>query len=118
MSYADLLTDRCDVYHMQKEETNGAYGVPGETDYIYPPVPDSSNVPCLFVQGRTIDSSKIIKNEPGISLLESFKVHFFIETDVRLNDKVIFDGVVYRLEIPRKIRDHHIEVTAIRDDSI
>jgi hypothetical protein len=114
MSYADLLTDRCDVYHLLEQQGSGTYGVPGEEDYSYPAVPDIQNVSCLFAK----ESLKVSKDEPGVTIIQSFLVHFFVESDVRFNDKVIFNGNTYRLEIPRKIRGHHIEVTAIRDDSI
>lgn len=114
MSYADLLTDRCDIYHLVENQAGGSYGVPGEKEYSYPVAPDRVNVPCLFAK----ESLKIEKNEPGIVIVQSFLVHFFIEDDVRFNDKVVFNGINYRLELPRKIREHHIEVTAIRDDLI
>ena len=114
MSYEDLLTDRCNVYHLIENQETGTYGVPGETDYSYPALSDLQNVSCLFAK----ESTKVVKEEPGIQIVQSFLVHFFINTDVRFNDKVIFNGVTYRLEIPRNIRGHHIEVTAVKDDLI
>lgn len=113
MSYADLLTDRCDVYHLIETQEAGTYGVPGEKGYSYPAAPDLEKAACLFAK----ESTKLIKNEPGVQIVQSFLVHFFIGTDVRFNDKVVFNGITYRLEIPRNIRGHHIEVTAVRDDS-
>jgi hypothetical protein len=114
MSYADLLTDRCDIYHLTENQGAGKYGVPGETEYTYPSLPDATEVPCLFVNGNT----SVYKNEPGVAIAQSFLVHFFIEDDIRYNDKVVFGGITYRLEIPRNIRDHHIEVRAVKDDTI
>ncbi|MFD0825851.1 DUF3599 family protein [Neobacillus sp. M.A.Huq-85] len=114
MSYENLLTDRCSVYHLIKEQETSSYGVPGETKYEYPANPDLLDIPCLF--GKS--SQKIYNSEPGVVFIETFLVHFFIGTDVRFNDKVIFNGTTYRLDVPRNIRSHHIEVTAVRDDSI
>jgi hypothetical protein len=114
MSYADLLTDHCDIYHLTENQGTGKYGVPGETEYAYPSFPDMTNVACFFGNGNT----NVFKNEPGVAISQSFLVHFFIEDDIRYNDKVVFNGVSYRLEIPRKVRDHHIEVRAVRDDTI
>ncbi len=114
MSYADLLTDECIVYHQIENQGTASYGVPGEAGYSYLVVPDLQNVSCLFAK----ENLKVVKEEPGVQIVQSFLVHFLIDTDVRFNDKVIFNGNTYRLEIPRNIRGHHIEVTAIRDDLI
>ncbi|MBT2727842.1 DUF3599 family protein [Bacillus sp. ISL-75] len=114
MSYADLLTDRCDIFHLMENQETAAYGVPGETEYTYPVSPDLQQVLCLF--GK--ESLQVNKNEPGVTIVQSFLVHFFVDSGIRFNDKVIFNGITYRLEIPRNVRTHHIEVRAVRDDSI
>lgn len=114
MSYADLLTDRCDVFHLNENQEAASFGVPGETEYSYPSVPDLVSVSCLFAK----ESLQVAKEEPGVTIIQSFLVHFFVEADVRFNDKVIFNGTAYRLEVPRNIRNHHIEVRAIKDDLI
>jgi hypothetical protein len=114
MSYVDLLTDRCDILHLTETQEAAEYGVPGETEYAYPDTPDLTDVSCLFAK----ESIQVTKEEPGVSIVQSFLVHFFVETDVRFNDKVIFNGTTYRLEVPRNIRNHHIEVRAIKDDLI
>jgi hypothetical protein len=114
MSYEDLLSDRCDIYHLTELQEGTSFGVPGETKYSYPEVPDLQNFPSLFVK----ENVKVEKNEPGIVIVQSFLVHFLVNTDVRFNDKVIFNGQAYRLQVPRNIRSHHIEVIAIKDDLI
>ncbi|AGK52030.1 DUF3599 family protein [Bacillus sp. 1NLA3E] len=114
MSYQDLLTDRCAVYHLVENQEAGSFGVPGETAYSYPVLSDLQNVSCLFAK----ESTKVVKEEPGVEIVQSFRVHFLINTDVRFNDKIVLNGTSYRLEIPRNIRGHHIEVTAIRNDLI
>jgi hypothetical protein len=114
MSYADLLTDRCDIFHLVENQKAAAYGVPGETQYTYSVLPDREKVPCLF--GKEL--LHVNKDEPGVTIVQSFLVHFFDDADVRFNDKVIFNGTTYRLEVPRSIRGHHIEVRAVKDDSI
>jgi hypothetical protein len=114
MSYTDLLTDRCDIYHLTELQEGASYGIPGETEYSYPNVPDLQEVPSLFVK----ENVKIEKNEPGVVIIRSFLVHFLVNTDVRFNDKVVFNGLAYRLQVPRNIRNHHIEVMALKDDLI
>lgn len=114
MSYDSLLTDRCDVYHLIENTEAATYGVPGESDFSYSSSPDLQDVPCLF--GK--ESIRTFKNEPGVQIVQSYLVHFFIGADVRFNDKVIFNGNTYRLEVPRNMRGHHIEVMAVRDDLI
>jgi hypothetical protein len=114
MSYGDLLTDKCSVYHLIENQEAASYSVPGEVDYSYPAVPDQVDVSCLF--GK--ETLQVSKNEPGVKIVQSFLVHFFVESDVRFNDKVVFNSNTYRLEVPRNIRGHHIEVRAVKDDLI
>ena len=114
MSYDSLLTDRCNIFHLVETAEATTYGVPGESEYSYSNQADLIDVPCLF--GK--ESNRTFKNDPGVQIVQSYLVHFFIGTDVRFNDKVIFNGTTYRLEVPRNMRGHHIEVRAVRDDWI
>ncbi|MEC0714386.1 DUF3599 family protein, partial [Bacillus haynesii] len=47
-----------------------------------------------------------------------FLVHFPASADIRLNDKGIWEGTSYKLQKPRKVKNHHIEVTAVRSDDL
>lgn len=110
MSYEDLLIDCCDIYHMQSSAGPGRFGVPSAPELKYGSVPDISNVPCWFVEkGQTINQA-----EPNNEILHSFLVHFLPDVDVRVNDKVVWNGVELTLQVPRDLRGHHWEVTATR----
>jgi hypothetical protein len=45
-------------------------------------------------------------------------VHFLPSVDVRLNDRIQWNGAMYIAQQPRKIRNHHIEVTVHREVSL
>lgn len=114
MSFKKLLTDRCDIYHLQETTDSPGYGLPGEIRYEYNNDPDLTNVPCYFNE----KSQSITQGDPGAEIVHSFKVSFAVNADVRLNDKVIFDGIEYTAQIPKKIKNHHIEVTVTRKGSL
>lgn len=114
MSFESLLIHECDVYHLRERTVGGGYGVPGTTEYYYDTVPDKTDVTCYW-QKQTL---RIANAQPADSFIEVFLVMFLPTEDIRPNDKVIFKGTKYRLHIPDNIRDHHIEVTAERDDAL
>lgn len=115
MSYRTLLSDRCDVFHMiTTPNATGSFGIPStdiEESQTYSELPDVKNVPCYFTQKNL----SISQGDPNSRIIESFKVHFLPNADIRLNDKVTFEGVAYILQLPRKIKNHHYEVVARRD---
>lgn len=110
MSFRSLLTDKCDIYHLVETTTSPGYGLPGETEYSYPDVPDAVDVPCKFTE----KNQSITQGEPGAEIVHSFGVNFLPGVDVRLNDKLVWNGMEFKAQIPRKIKNHHIEVVAIR----
>ena len=117
MSYRSLLTHRCDIYHLAKEESKEEWGIPGndlEGEFSYGNVPDLTDVPCYFTE----KNQTIVPGEPDSRVIQSFLVHFLPTADVRLNDKVIWEGIEFKLQIPKQIKNHHIEVTAIRSENL
>lgn len=110
MSYESLLTDRCDLYRLNKGTTE-SYGVPIQDSVVYDQTPTKTDVRCKFVRKQARLSEAPLGNE----ITQTFLVHFPISETINLNDKVIWNGIAFRLEIPQKIRNHHIEVTAVRD---
>ena len=118
MSYRNLLSHRCDIYHLkERDSTGGRFGVPNadiEKDYYYDNLPDLSDVPCYFTERN----QSIVQQEPNQTIFQSMMVHFLPSADVRLNSKIVWDGVSYRLQKPRKIKNHHIEVIAVRNDQL
>lgn len=116
MSYRKLLTDRCDVYHLKAEGTTGKYGVPGEDKQYYSDTPDLTDVPCYFTERG--QAQAISQGEPNTVVTQSFLVHFLPTEDIRLKDKVVFSGAVFELQTPRKVKNHHWEVMAVRNESL
>ncbi|MFP7170775.1 DUF3599 family protein [Terribacillus sp. 7520-G] len=117
MSFLNMLTDVCDIYHLKAEDssTKPTFGVSVENmqqQYDYPDEPDLSKVPAYFVE----KSQSIAQGEPQRQLIQTYKVFFLPDTDVRTNDRVIFEEDAFRLQKPRRIRNHHIEVAAVREE--
>jgi len=100
-----------------KIEREEEWGIPGsdlEEEFSYGKVPDLTAVPCYFTE----KNQTIVQGEPDIRVIQSFLVHFLPTADVRLNDKVIYKGIEFKLQIPKHIKNHHIEVTAIRSENL
>lgn len=118
MSYQNLLIHRCDVYHLKEKDSSGeGYGVPAddmEKEYYYNESPDLINVPCYFTE----KNQSIVQNEPNQTIVQSMLVHFLPSIDIGMNTKVVWEGSAFRLQKPRKIKNHHIEVIAVRDDKL
>ena len=114
MSFRSMLTDKCNIYHLQESSVSSGYGLPGDTEYIYPDAPDALDVPCKFTE----KSQSIVQGEPGNEIVHSFNVIFLPGVDVRLNDKLVWNGMEFKAQIPRRIRNHHIEVVAIRKGNL
>ena len=114
MSYKKLLTHRCDIYRLEEKETaTPTYGIPASSVVKrkeYEEIPIEQDVLCYFTE----KSQAIFQGEPAQALVQSFLVHFLPDTDIRRNDKVIWEGEEFILQKPRKIRNHHQEVTAVR----
>ncbi|OES45814.1 DUF3599 family protein [Domibacillus iocasae] len=114
MSYKKLLTHRCDVYRLEAQNSaTPTYGV--DASFIvknkeHNLVPVSVDVPCLFIE----KSQTVVQGDPAQALLQRFLVHFLPNADILMNDKVVWDGEEFILQKPRKIRNHHQEVTAVR----
>lgn len=115
MSFEKLLNHTCDIYHIIKAETSMGYGLPVSIAFNYPEIPDMISVPCHF--GNARGNITIVQAEPYKEVSEQLKLSLSINTDVRLNDKIIDlnTGVSYIAEIPINIRNHHISVKIRRE---
>lgn len=118
MSIESLLTDQCDIFHLKSKPSNRPnYGVPIEDmqqELEYGSSPDHSEVQCYFAESN----QNIMQTLPDNKITEVMKVTFLIGTDIRTNDKLIYDGASYIARKPRTIKASHIEVKAIRNDSL
>lgn len=118
MSYKKLLTDKCDIYHLKSEDTERpTYGVPVDDvqkRQYYSDEPDHEDVKSYFTES----SQAIAQAEPNKVITEVYDVHLLKSTDIRLGDKVVWDGVAYVARKPRLIKNHHIEVVVYREVSV
>lgn len=114
MSFKSLLTDRCSIYHIVETSNSPGYGLPGDTQFIYRDLPDLIDVPCKFTE----KSQSITQGDPGAEIVHNFIVSFLNNVDVRLNDKMVFNGATFKAQIPHKIRNHHFEVTVTRKENL
>ncbi|KGK88036.1 DUF3599 family protein [Clostridium sp. HMP27] len=117
MSYRTLLTDKCDIYPLKKKEESLGYGIESKgNNFYYDKEPDYKEVPCYFSLAGLRNG--VFQEEPNNKIYESYNVHFMIGTPIKVNTKVKKDGVFYKLEVPRTIKNHHIEVTAVREGNL
>lgn len=112
MSYSDLLTDTCQVFHMKETTTSGEYGLPADKSYSYGTTADF-RVSCYAVQdkGRVVLQSKDIPSVSDYGITE-WTIHFPLGTDVRQGDRLIVNNQAFTALYPRTIRNHHMEVSA------
>lgn len=119
MSYRKLLVHRCDVYYLKSRLAGGGvgFGVPStdqEEEFFYDVTPDLEDVPCYFVE----KSQMLVQGEPNHVIMQSFNVHFLPAADVRTNSKIVWDGVAFKSQKPKPIRNHHQEVTVSRSENL
>jgi len=118
MSYSSLLTDRCDIYHLNELPSSGGnFGVPIENtqkEHDYSASPDISNIKCYVTE----KSQYVGAGEPNTTVIREYMVHFLPGTDIRVHDKMVWNGEELKLQLPRNIKNHHIEVKALRRGSL
>ncbi|MCI8629400.1 MAG: DUF3599 family protein [Firmicutes bacterium] len=110
MSLENLLNHTCDIYHIQKEDIAMDYGLPTSHSFYYAEKPDISSQKCHF--GVNSQNTSITQTEPANIMESKIKLTLPIETDIRINDKIIdcMTGLEYTAEQPVYIRNHHIFV--------
>ncbi len=119
MSYEKLLIHRCEIHHLKERtiDDGGGFGVPSddrETEFYYDDEPDLVDVKCYFVEKNQMVS----QGEPNNLIIQSYGVHFRNTADVRINSKIVWDGVSYKSRKPKNIRNHHQEVTISRSENL
>lgn len=77
MSYDSLLTDRCDLFHLENEEAvRGKFGIPAgdlQTDLTYPDTPSMRDVACYVVE-KASHSCKKNRIQSSISPISSISL--------------------------------------------
>ncbi|MEK4336329.1 MULTISPECIES: YqbH/XkdH family protein [Bacillus] len=118
MSYDSLLTDRCDLFHLENEEAvRGKFGIPAgdlQTDISYPDTPSMRDVSCYVVE----KIQSLVQEEPNTVIYQSYLVHFPLASDIRLHDKMVWNGISLKLQQPKRVKNHHMEVMAVRKENL
>lgn len=119
MSYEKLLTHRCDIYHLKirDKSSGGKFGVPVEgiqEEYYYDDLPDFENVKCYFTE----KSQSVVQLDPNANIIQVFNVHFPVTTDIKVSSKIVWEGTTFKSQKPKKIKNHHQEVTVNRSDNL
>lgn len=112
MAFKDFLNHTCSIYHVKKNSGDLGYGIEDGNVFSYPEVPEEkdTDVPCHFhVKSGTY---QIQQQEPQNEYSARVKLCLPVDTDIRVNDKVVsgVTGYSYIAEIPRRIRNHHLVV--------
>ncbi|SFM29086.1 protein of unknown function [Gracilibacillus orientalis] len=113
MSYESLLTDTCSIFHLNSRSSGGKWGIPSDDrqqDHYYADNPDVEEQSCYFVE----KNQSITQGEPNNEIIQTYRVHFPIDADIQINDKVVWEGITLKAQKPRNIKDHHIEVNLVR----
>lgn len=105
-----LMDHSVDIYKQKKRKGKESYGVPQPDEYYYSNTPDMENVMCRV---RRSTSPTIEQGQPFQEVIENYKIYFPIGTEIKENDKVVFNGVEFFLNIPFSFRTH-VEVNAWR----
>ena len=113
MSFEAMLNHRCDIYHIRREDESPGYGLPSSPAFYYASEPDIEDLECHF---SSRGSRSVVQGQPEAIYSAGIKLVVPLETDIRLNDKVVnkSDGYEYTAEIPVRIRDHHKYVMLTR----
>lgn len=110
-NFERLLNNKCDIYHYERKNVSKGYGLSSVEDG-YPEIPNLTDIKC-HVHSETIN---VVQSEPYQNLTARRKAEFPLGTDIRLNDKVIFESMAYYAEVPYTVRNHHITVYLQRKD--
>lgn len=116
MAFLDFLNHTCDVYHVVEAEKSPGYNLPESPSFSYPDEPDISGQICHFaVKTATITTTQ---TEPANMLDAKIKLTLPLDTDVRVNDKIVNcdTGYEYTAEQPITVQRHHMFVYIKRID--
>lgn len=115
------LFHRCNIFHLKEETQNELYGVKQSVRHTYPSEPDLVDVKSYWdMSNQQVSDTRDAR--PDRTIQESFTVVFLPSEDIRLNDRVLFEGNYYILGIPKKLKsprkEYAWEVEARRVDKL
>lgn len=111
MSFESMLSLKCDIHKIKKVPGTGMYGLPAQDTFSYSETADLSNVKCYYELTRGKSFGDVDRKDvpaPRVSL--SIRIYFPMGTDVTISDLVKIEGEFYRLDLPKNVRNHHLEV--------
>ncbi len=109
----------CDIYHLKKTAESPGYALREAPHFSYGENPDLRGVKCHFCSKYRYRDTLITQREPTNEYDGRIKLVLPINTDIRLNDKVVdtSQGLEYTAQIPKVIRGHHISVFIKRTEA-
>lgn len=109
MSLLNLLDNKCDIYHLNNKSVNVGYSLPEHQTFNYDDVANEKSIKCHFSKDSNYNT---IKGEPFNSIKISIELILPINTDIRLNDKIVDleTNEKYTAGVPKKIRNSHVVV--------
>lgn len=117
MSFSSMLKHTCNIHKVKRDDVLPGYGLPVSSDYYFSHTPDYSNVVCYVEEMNSVANQPILSG--GAYVVKSkYKLYFPLDTDIDFDDVIIWEGLNLRLELPKNIRNHHLEVIGNRDDRV
>lgn len=116
MSIEDFFDHTCSIYHLEKNKTEFGYGIAPIESSAYGDEPAITGQFCHFHVKS--DGTRLVQEDPYSAIEGTIKLSLPAGTDIRINDKVVWDGpgLSYRAGLPRQIRGHHVTATLYRLD--
>jgi hypothetical protein len=118
MAWEDFFNHSCDIYHAEESAEELGFGITNEHKFSYPDTADIDSVRCHF---HIRSGNAQVKQDEALNEYSArMKLSLPIDTDIRVNDKVVDTetGYSYIAEIPRRIQNHHIIVYIYRDGPV
>lgn len=113
--FEDFFNHKCNIYHIVTEKEQIGYGFDeSNTKFKYSDNPDIKNQRCHF--HNKSNSVSLTQKDPDNNLMITRKLSLPIDTDIRINDKVIDcdTGLEYTATLPSNIKGHHKTVVLTR----
>lgn len=118
MAWEDFFNHRCDIYHAEESAEELGFGITNEHKFVYPKIAQETEVRCHF---HLKTGNAQVKQDAALNEYSArMKLSLPIDTDIRVNDRVIDSetGYSYIAEIPRRVQNHHIIVYIYRDGPV
>jgi hypothetical protein len=120
MAIDNFFNHKCTIYHCEKTVEDLGYGVVNEHGFNYPDEAEEKDkeVPCHF--HVKAGNYQILQSEPFNEYSARVKLSLPIDTDIRINDKIVSGetGFTYIAELPRRIQNHHVIVYVNRTGTV